>query len=156
MYVCSPSFRRNSIASIQLNFSFAFCEKVAILVGTGISGISCVLHNIPILQIGPLLIHIVLCGLAGNILNAAAVEIYPTANRGMAVCISLMFARVGGVCGAYVVSLLLETQCEILFGLSGSLLIGKRCSRSRYITLLFNACSSINEIRNENKLAKYN
>lgn len=54
---------------------------VIILIGTGISGLSCVLVNIPILQIGSFLIHIVLCGLAGNILNAAACEIYPTSLR---------------------------------------------------------------------------
>lgn len=50
----------------------------------------------------------------------------------MAVCISLMFARLGGLVGAYVVSILLESQCQILFELSGSLLIGKPRGKSRY------------------------
>lgn len=34
-----------------------------------------------------------------------------------------MFARVGGVVGANVVASLFETHCQVLFGLSGSLLI---------------------------------
>lgn len=54
---------------------------VTILVGAGISGIVCVSHDIPILQIGPILAHIIISGLAGNILNAASVEIYPTSMR---------------------------------------------------------------------------
>lgn len=112
-------------------FTLLFYSKVIILIGTGISGLSCILNNIPILQIASFLIHIVLCGLAGNILNAAAVEIYDTSLRGMAVCLNLMFARAGGVVGSYVASFLLENHCQMLFGLSSSLLIGKRFSESK-------------------------
>lgn len=45
--------------------------------------------------------------------------------RAMAVCISLMFGRLGCVVGAYTAALLLENQCETVFYLSGSTMIGK-------------------------------
>lgn len=43
----------------------------------------------------------------------------------MAVCISLMFARLGGVVGANVVALLMEHHCEMVFYIPGTLLISK-------------------------------
>lgn len=42
----------------------------------------------------------------------------------MAVCISLMFGRLGCVVGANIVALLLENHCEAVFYLNGSNLIG--------------------------------
>lgn len=41
----------------------------------------------------------------------------------MAVCISLMFARLGSVLGSSVGAILLEAHCEYTFYLSGSTLI---------------------------------
>lgn len=43
----------------------------------------------------------------------------------MAICITLMFARLGGAAGANLVALFLENHCEIAFYLPGALLIGK-------------------------------
>lgn len=42
----------------------------------------------------------------------------------MAICISLMFARLGSVVGANVAAVLLYTHCQTLFYLSGATLIG--------------------------------
>lgn len=53
-------------------------------------------------------------------------------HRGMAICINLMFARAGGVIGSNVASSLLENQCQVLFGLSSSLLIGKQFMQCQF------------------------
>lgn len=45
--------------------------------------------------------------------------------RAMALSISLMFARLGGVIGANTAAYLLENSCETTFYLSGSILLGK-------------------------------
>lgn len=42
----------------------------------------------------------------------------------MAVCISLMFGRLGSVVGANTAAVLLDNHCETVFYLSGSTLIG--------------------------------
>lgn len=42
----------------------------------------------------------------------------------MAVCISLMFGRLGSVVGANIVGVLLDSQCELTFWISGVSLIG--------------------------------
>lgn len=43
----------------------------------------------------------------------------------MAICMALMFGRLGSVVGANVVALLLNDHCETAFYLSGSTIIGK-------------------------------
>lgn len=53
----------------------------------------------------------------------------------MAICISLMFARLGGVVGSNVASLLLKSHCQMLLGLSGSLLIGKQFKKNKTISI---------------------
>lgn len=45
-------------------------------------------------------------------------------NRAMALCISLMFGRLGCVAGANVAALLLENHCELVFYLSGGSVMG--------------------------------
>lgn len=52
------------------------------------------------------------------------------ANRAMAIGISLMAGRIGCVVGANIVAYLLENQCEAVFYLSGSSLIGKKDCRN--------------------------
>lgn len=41
-------------------------------------------------------------------------------------CITLMFARLGGVVGANLVAFLLENQCETVFYFSGTSLMGQK------------------------------
>lgn len=43
----------------------------------------------------------------------------------MAVCISLMFGRLGSVVGANTAAVLLDNHCETVFFLAGSTLVGK-------------------------------
>lgn len=40
----------------------------------------------------------------------------------MAVCISLMFGRLGSVTGANMLGLLLDSQCQLTFGIAGTLM----------------------------------
>lgn len=42
----------------------------------------------------------------------------------MAMCIALMFGRLGGVTGAYAAAILLDNYCEMVFYLSASSLMG--------------------------------
>lgn len=62
----------------------------------------------------------------------------------MALSISLMFARFGGVVGSNTAALLLESNCESTFYLSGSVLIGKyqfvlkKKSLEYYVYLILN------------------
>lgn len=64
-----------------------------------------------------------LCGVGINVLGAATVELYPTHLRGMAICISLMFGRLGSVVGANIVGLLIAEHCEATFYISTTALI---------------------------------
>ncbi|XP_031625525.1 synaptic vesicle glycoprotein 2B-like [Contarinia nasturtii] len=94
-----------------------------ILVVSGLGGIGCMLTDISYLQRYLFIVHFT-CGVAGSIINAAIVEIYPTSLRAMAICISLMmFGRLGGVVGTNVIASLLERNCESVFYLSGVNLI---------------------------------
>lgn len=65
-------------------------ELVSILAGSGACGIACVLVDVPWLQTS-LLTILVASGTGSNVLNTATVGLYPTAFRGMALCISMMF-----------------------------------------------------------------
>ncbi|XP_067638677.1 synaptic vesicle glycoprotein 2A-like isoform X3 [Eurosta solidaginis] len=56
-----------------------------------------------------------LVGVAINVLGAATVELYPTQMRAMAICVSLMFGRLGSVVGANIVGALLANNCEMTF-----------------------------------------
>ncbi|XP_055912649.1 synaptic vesicle glycoprotein 2B-like isoform X2 [Eupeodes corollae] len=64
-----------------------------------------------------------LAGVGINVLGAATVELYPTHLRSMAICISLMFGRLGSVVGANIVGLLLAKNCESTFYISTTALI---------------------------------
>lgn len=54
--------------------------------------------------------------------------------RAMAVFISLMFGRLGCIMGAIFTALLLNTDCEMVFYLSGTILIRKKGIHSFQIT----------------------
>lgn len=64
--------------------------------------------------------------------------------RAMALSISLMFARLGGVIGSNTTSYLLENSCETTFYLSGSILLGE--CRYLYERLLFLQSSKFHRI----------
>lgn len=64
----------------SLKFFQSLKTVVGLLVVVGASGISCMLHDIPILQVGGYIIS-ALPGIAGNVVSSATVEVYPTALR---------------------------------------------------------------------------
>lgn len=97
---------------------------IIILIGCGIFGIITVFVDIPIVSIY-LFIILLLVGLAVTVVNAVSVDLYPTHLRAMAVCITLMFGRIGSVFGANMGAVLLETYCLTTFFISGISLIGK-------------------------------
>uniref|UniRef100_A0A182VKS7 Major facilitator superfamily (MFS) profile domain-containing protein n=2 Tax=Anopheles merus TaxID=30066 RepID=A0A182VKS7_ANOME len=97
-----------------LVFIFGFC---------GISGILIVFIDLPLLAIWFYVI-LLTCGFCISVVNACTVDLFPTNLRAMAVCISLMFGRLGSVVGANIVGFLLDSQCELTFWISGISLIG--------------------------------
>ncbi|XP_052865707.1 synaptic vesicle glycoprotein 2B-like [Anopheles cruzii] len=88
----------------------------------GISGILIVYIDLPLLAIWFYLI-LLTCGFCISVVNACTVDLFPTNLRAMAVCISLMFGRLGSVVGANIVGILLDSHCELTFWISGVSLI---------------------------------
>ncbi|XP_055844746.1 synaptic vesicle glycoprotein 2A-like [Episyrphus balteatus] len=64
-----------------------------------------------------------LAGVGIQVLSEIVVDLYPTYLRAMALCISLMFGRLGGVFGTNMIALLLATNCEMTFNIAGTGLI---------------------------------
>ncbi|XP_055587481.1 synaptic vesicle glycoprotein 2B-like [Uranotaenia lowii] len=96
---------------------------VFVFVCCGISGILVIFIDVPLLATWMYLI-LLACGYCISIVSAVTVELFPTNLRAMAVCISLMFGRLGSVAGANMVGFLLDTQCEVTFWISGVSLLG--------------------------------
>lgn len=76
--------------------------------------------------------------IGANVVCAATIEAFPTRFRAMAMCIALMFGRLGAVSGSYIVAILLKNYCESTFYLSGSSILGKVVQFSEFSILLFN------------------
>ncbi|EDS25835.1 synaptic vesicle protein [Culex quinquefasciatus] len=96
---------------------------VFVFVSCGVSGILMVYIDVPALVIWLYLI-LLTCGFCISVVNAATIDLFPTNLRAMAVCISLMCGRAGSVVGANMVGLLLDSNCELTFWISGASLIG--------------------------------
>lgn len=60
-----------------------------------------------------------------SVISGGAVVLFPTHVRAVAVCIILMSGRIGSVVGSNVVGFLIENNCEMAFGITGALGIGK-------------------------------
>ena len=56
--------------------------------------------------------------------NCEKKRLFHLIDRAMAISISMMFARFGGVMGSITAAFLLENYCESTFYLSGSILLG--------------------------------
>lgn len=63
------------------------------------------------------------CGVCGALLSAILVDLYPTNVRAMSLCIVLMIGRLGAVAGSNFVSLMILTNCELMFGIFGGTLL---------------------------------
>lgn len=53
-------------------------------------------------------------------------HLFSSIDRAMAICIALMFGRLGSVFGANAGALLLDNHCEVAFYLFGSTVIGEK------------------------------
>lgn len=96
---------------------------VFVFVCCGISGVLVVFIDVPLLAMWLYLV-LLTCGYCISVVNAVTVDLFPTNLRAMAICISLMFGRLGSVVGATMVGILLDTQCEMTFWISGISLVG--------------------------------
>jgi MFS transporter, VNT family, synaptic vesicle glycoprotein 2 len=70
-----------------------------------------------------LMVVFLTCGVCGSLLSAILVDLFPTNVRAMSLCIVLMIGRFGAVAGSNFVSVMIVTQCELMFGLFGGLLL---------------------------------
>lgn len=111
-----------AIIGIIINHTGKLAIILFVLVGSGSSAIALIFVKVPVLATY-LYIILLACGLAINVVNASTIELYPTNLRAMAVCISLMFGRLGSVFGSNLVGLLLDTHCDMTFALSGITLL---------------------------------
>ncbi|KAJ6637984.1 Synaptic vesicle glycoprotein 2B, partial [Pseudolycoriella hygida] len=78
------------------------------LFGSGISGLALQWTTQPIAIVIFFCTHIVLSGICVSVTNGAVVDIIPTHFRGMAVCIVLMFGRLGSIVGSNIIGAILE------------------------------------------------
>ncbi|XP_037037557.1 synaptic vesicle glycoprotein 2B-like [Bradysia coprophila] len=63
------------------------------------------------------------CGNCGSILLAVASDLFPTHYKGMALCLIMMFGRMGAAAGGNIIGALLFTQCNAIFYISASVLL---------------------------------
>lgn len=107
-----------AIIGAIINYTGKLMIILTVLIGCGSCAIALIFVTVPILSTY-LYILLLACGLAINVVSASTIELYPTNLRAMAVCISLMFGRLGSVFGSNLVGLLLDSHCQVTFALSG-------------------------------------
>lgn len=111
-----------AVIGLIINHTGKLAIILTVLLGCGFSALALVLVNVPIVSIY-LYIILLACGLAINVVNASTIDLFPTNLRAMAMCISLMFGRLGSVFGSNLVGLLLDRYCDATFLLSGITLL---------------------------------
>ncbi|EAT32850.1 AAEL014910-PA [Aedes aegypti] len=111
-----------AIIGLIINVVGRLSILVFVFGGCGIAGLLIIFVEIPMVSVWCYMI-LVMCGFAGSIVSAITVDLFPTNLRAMAVCMSSMFGRLGGVIGSNLFGLLLESQCELTFAIPGILLI---------------------------------
>ncbi|XP_032516056.2 uncharacterized protein LOC116769137 [Danaus plexippus] len=111
---------------IIVGFLVDFVGKKSILLvllpSTGLCGIGA--HLASSKKIAVVLFAIFqMCGACIGLMNAVAVELFPTKNRAMAICLSMMMGRVGSMVGSNLIGFFLSTNCGLSFYLFGGVLI---------------------------------
>ncbi|XP_055551754.1 synaptic vesicle glycoprotein 2A-like isoform X2 [Wyeomyia smithii] len=95
------------------------------LLMSGISGMLLVFIDDPYLVLVLFCSFMVFAGISISLVNGAAVSLFPTNVRAMAVCLSLMMGRLGSVAGTNLIGLIIERNCNLTFVLfAGCSLIG--------------------------------
>ncbi|XP_052565162.1 putative transporter SVOPL [Culex pipiens pallens] len=95
---------------------------VFIFTCSGIAGILVVFLAMPSVTIWLYMILLLGCYNI-NVINAVAVDLFPTNLRAMAVSISLMFGRIGSVFGTNMNGLLLDSHCEATFWIASVIML---------------------------------
>ncbi|XP_037867558.1 synaptic vesicle glycoprotein 2A [Bombyx mori] len=95
---------------------------IALLSATGLCGIGAHLASSQHLAV-VLFAIFQMCGACIGLMNAVAVELFPTKFRAMAICLSMMMGRVGSMIGSNLIGVFLETNCGAGFYLFGGILI---------------------------------
>lgn len=90
---------------IAINSIFTICTICAI---TLIFSTSSMLSNVSYLTVMSV-------GLTITVVNASTAELYPTQYRAMALCLSLMLGRLGGVVGSLFIGFLMDQYCTYTF-----------------------------------------
>lgn len=111
-----------AIMGMFINYAGKLTLILLVLVGCGGCAIALIYVTNPTLSIY-LYIILLACGLVCNVINTSTIELYPTNLRAMAVCISLMFGRLGSVFGSNLMGLLLDTHCDMTLAFSGGALL---------------------------------
>ncbi|XP_073952732.1 putative transporter SVOPL [Choristoneura fumiferana] len=95
---------------------------IVILGGSGLCGIGA--HLAGSQQTAVVLFAVFqMSGACIGMMNAVAVELFPTRIRAMAVCLSMMMGRLGSVVGSNLIGVFMRTNCGVSFYLFGGLLL---------------------------------
>lgn len=78
------------------------------------------------LLLGVFCLFIIFCGVSVPLVNATAVELFPTHLRGMAISVAILVGRMGTVSGANSIGFLLDMDCGSTFYGTAVLQLGKR------------------------------
>ncbi|XP_075972113.1 synaptic vesicle glycoprotein 2C-like isoform X2 [Anticarsia gemmatalis] len=103
-----------------------FVAKKHILLGTltvtGLCGIAA--HLAPHVQVAVILFAVFqMSGACIGLMNAVAVELFPTKYRAMGICLSMMLGRSGSMVGSNLIGWFLDVNCGAGFYLFGGLLV---------------------------------
>lgn len=102
------------IIAFIINFTGKLSIILFFLLGCAVCSSLLIIVNVPS-TLNYIYISMLSVGIAINVVNASTVELYPTNLRAMAVCISMMFGRLGCVVGSNVVGLMLDQFCKYTF-----------------------------------------
>ncbi|XP_054280191.1 synaptic vesicle glycoprotein 2A-like [Macrosteles quadrilineatus] len=106
-------------------------DRRAVIVAVMVSGSAMALlitliadASIIIILFGTLPIFI---GVSFNVITDILIEVFPTYIRAMAVSLTMICGRIGSITGSYLFSLLIDTQCLLLFRLISGILLCCSC-----------------------------
>lgn len=107
-----------AISTMLQKFSRGYILVINLLI-SGVSGMLLVFINEPYFVLVLFCSFMVFAGISISIVNGAAVSLFPTSVRAMAVCLSLMMGRLGSVVGTNIIGLIMEENCNLTFILFG-------------------------------------
>lgn len=88
----------------------------------GVCGVLTIFIEVPLASMW-LYMVMLLCSFSVSVVSAVTVDLFPTHLRAMALGISTMCGRIGGVFGTNLNGLLLDSHCELTFGIASVILL---------------------------------